>query len=87
MIPEHFTVNATSTKDPKYERYLNVVKAETTKDGKKILTCMFGGAKTGTFQISIRHKSYGLIDTTGMILDVSATVTDYSPKIGSIYGG
>jgi hypothetical protein len=48
---------------------------------------MFGGAKTGKFQISIRHKVYGLIDTTDMILDVSATVTSYTPNTGSIYGG
>jgi len=48
---------------------------------------MFGGAKTGKFQISIRHKVYGLIDTTDMILDVSATIESYTPKTGSIYGG
>jgi hypothetical protein len=50
---------------------------------------MFGGAesKFGPFQVSIRHKEYGLIDTAGMLLDVSSSVTSFSPKVGSIYGG
>jgi hypothetical protein len=79
-----FTVNATSTTDSTYVRYLNVVEVD---DDAKELTCMFGGAKSGEFQITIRHKSYGLVDTEGMILDVSARVTSYSPQVGSIYGG
>lgn len=37
--------------------------------------------------MNIRHKVYGLLNTQGMILDVMAKVTDYSPKRGSIYGG
>jgi hypothetical protein len=37
--------------------------------------------------MSIRHKNYGLIDTEGMILDVSSRVSSVSPKQGSIYGG
>jgi hypothetical protein len=37
--------------------------------------------------MSIRHKEYGLIDTEGMILDVSAKVTQVTPTVGSIYGG
>jgi hypothetical protein len=48
---------------------------------------MFGGAESGEFQISIRHYSYGLVDTSGMLLDVSASVSNISPKVGSIYGG
>lgn len=37
--------------------------------------------------MSIRHKSYGLLDTASMILDVSSRVDSFSPKVGSIYGG
>lgn len=37
--------------------------------------------------MSVRHKTYGLIDTAGVTLDVKATVTSWSPKTGSIYGG
>ena len=79
-----FTVNATSVEDPNYVRYLNVVRADNTA---KTLSCMFGGAELGLFQMTIRHKDYGLIDTTGLVLDVSASVSSVSPKVGSIYGG
>jgi hypothetical protein len=79
-----FTVNATSTSDPNYVRYMNVVSAN---NDDKTLSCMFGGAESGEFQISIRHYSYGLVDTSGMLLDVSASVSNISPKVGSIYGG
>lgn len=79
-----FTVNATSVDDPTYVRYLNVVEVD---DDTKTLTCMFGGAESGQFQMSIRHVSYGLVDTLDMILDVSSYVDSYSPMTGSIYGG
>lgn len=62
--PDHFTVNATSTTNPDYIRYLNVLSVNEDMDsGKKTLRAMFGGAYSGLFQISIRHKSYGLLDT------------------------
>ena len=48
---------------------------------------MFGGAYSGEFQVHIRHRQYGLVDTEGMILTVGAWVTSYSPSTGSIYGG
>jgi hypothetical protein len=48
---------------------------------------MFGGAYSGMFQISIRHKYYGLLDTDGMFLDVSSKVSQVTPLVGSIYGG
>lgn len=37
--------------------------------------------------MSIRHKHYGLLDTTDMLLDVSSTVTSIEPVVGSINGG
>lgn len=81
-----FTVNATSTDaaTPNYVRYLNVIAVD---DAAKKLTVMFGGAHSGKFQMSIRHKTYGLIDCENKILDVGSTVTSYTPKTGSIYGG
>jgi hypothetical protein len=48
---------------------------------------MFGGAHSGKYQISIRHKDYGLVETKDQILDVSSTVTLVTPLTGSIYGG
>ena len=70
---------------------MNVLSVYETAAGaaepKKQITVMFGGAYSGAMQVSIRHREYGLLDTTGMILDVSASVKSYSPKVGSIYGG
>jgi hypothetical protein len=70
--------------DENYIRYLNVLSVD---DSTKTLRAKFGGARTGMFQMSIRHKFYGLVDTDGMILDVSSKVTNVSPLEGSIYGG
>jgi hypothetical protein len=56
-------------------------------DSAKTIRAMFGGAYSGVFQMSIRHKNYGLLNTEGMILDVSSKVTRVSPVVGSIHGG
>jgi hypothetical protein len=83
---DHFTVNGTSTNadTPDYVRYMNVIEVD---DAAKKLTVMFGGALSGKFQMSIRHKDYGLIDCSGKILTVESTVTSFTPMKGSIYGG
>jgi hypothetical protein len=82
---EDFSVNATSTKDPNYVRYMNVLSVDQEA---KTLRTMFGGAESGVFQVTIRHKEYGLVDTAeNMLLDVSSRIISISPKIGSIYGG
>ena len=77
-------MNATSTTNSTYIRYLNVIAVD---DSAKTITTMFSGAKSGLFQMSVRSKTYGKIDTTNVKLDVKATVTSWSPKTGSIYGG
>jgi len=82
--PKDFTVNATSVDDENYIRYLNVLSVDNSA---MTIRAMFGGAYTGMFQISIRHKTYGLLDTDGMILDVSSKVSSVSPLVGSINGG
>ena len=79
-----FSINATSTTNSSYVRYLNVVEVD---DSTKSMVALFGGAESGTFQISIRHKEYGLVGTDGLILDVSSSVTSFTPNTGSIYGG
>ena len=53
----------------------------------KSLLCMFGGAWSGLYQISIRHKDFGLLNTDGLVFTVGSNITDYTPKTGSIYGG
>ena len=84
IVKGDLSINATDTTNSSYVRYLNVIEVD---DNAKTFVAMFGGAESGTFQISIRHKDYGLIGTDGLILDVSSTVTSYSPTTGSIYGG
>jgi hypothetical protein len=79
-----FSINATGTKNSSYVRYLNVIDFN---DATKTLVAIFGGAYSGSFNIHIRHKDYGLINTDGFVLDVSSSVTSFSPKSGSIYGG
>lgn len=80
----HFSVNATNITNPSYFRQMNVI---AVYDSTKTITCMFGGAWSGEYQISIRHKEFGLLDTTGLHLTVGSNVTSYTPMVGSIYGG
>lgn len=80
----HFTVNATNISNPSYFRQMNVIAVD---DSTKTLTCMFGGAWSGLYQISIRHKEFGLLDTSGLIFTVGSNVTSYSPMTGSNLGG
>lgn len=79
-----FSVNATNITNPTYFRQMNVIGVNDTE---KTLTVMFGGAWSGLYQMSIRHKVYGLVNTTGLILTVGSNVTSISPQVGSIYGG
>ena len=48
---------------------------------------MFGGAWSGDYEINVRHKVYGLIDTSGIIFTVGAYMTSISPDSGSRLGG
>jgi len=81
---EDFTVNATNISNPTYFRQMNVIGVD---EANKVLTVMFGGAWSGLYQMSIRHKSYGLVNTNGLVLTVGANVTSISPTTGSKYGG
>ena len=78
------SINATSTTNSSYIRYLNVIDVD---DEAKTFVALFGGAHSGEFQISVRHAQFGLVGTEGLILDVSASVTSFTPTSGSIYGG
>jgi hypothetical protein len=79
-----FSVNATSVTDSSYIRYLNVL---SVNEETRVIRAMFGGAYSGLFQMSIRHKHFGLLNTQGMVLDVSSKVTKVTPQTGSVYGG
>lgn len=60
MVAEKFSVNATDITDPSYVRYLNVLSVDPAA---RTMRCMFGGALSGEFQMSIRHEIYGLVNT------------------------
>lgn len=79
-----FSVNATNISNPSYFRQMNVIAVD---DSTKTLTTMFGGAWSGLYQLSIRHKAFGLLETVGITLTVGSNVTSISPNTGSIYGG
>ena len=53
LAKEDFTVNATSSTNDTYIKFMNVVEVD---DAAKTITTMFGGAHSGTYYISIRHK-------------------------------
>jgi len=63
---------------------MNVIAVD---DATKTLTCMFGGAWSGDYWITIRHRMFGLLDTYGIVLTVGSNVTSITPRHGSIYGG
>lgn len=79
-----FSVNATSRKNSTYIRYLNVLEAHQVN---KTIVVMFGGAYTGIYDVVIRHKRYGRLETGSLVLTVESKVTSISPSVGSIYGG
>jgi len=78
------SMNVSSVNDTSYIRYLNVI---SVNDTAKTFTAMFGGAYSGKFNVHIRHSVFGIIDTAGLVLDVSGTITSYTPMLGSKYGG
>jgi hypothetical protein len=53
----------------------------------KSLLVMFGGAWSGDYLISIRHRAFGLIDNQGLNFVVGSNVTNVTPNVGSKYGG
>jgi hypothetical protein len=81
---QDFSVNATSTTNSSYIKYLNIVDANDTA---KTIDVMFGGAHSGLYDIKIRHNVFGLIKTSRLLLTVEAVVESVSPLSASIYGG
>jgi hypothetical protein len=84
LAKEDFSVNATNITNPTYFRQMNVIAVD---DSTKTLTCLFGGAWSGQYLISIRHKTFGLLDNVGLGFTVGSNVTSVTPNLGSRYGG
>jgi hypothetical protein len=82
---EDYSVWITDQDDSSNIKYINVVDAD---DSDKTLTLMFGGAWSGTYDLSIEHSTKGLIDTSDIgDFVVEATIESISPTTVSIYGG
>jgi hypothetical protein len=79
-----FTVNATNISNPTYFRQMNVIAVH---EPTKSLMVMFGGAWSGDYLISIRHRAFGLIDNKDLLFIVGSNVTNVTPNTGSKYGG
>lgn len=85
LVASDFTIVLTSTTDSKKFYPVNVVSVD---DSAKTIKLMFGGATSGTYSITIEHKSVGMIDVTSLAnFEVKSTVTAISPTTGSYYGG
>jgi hypothetical protein len=84
LAKDEFSVNATNITNPDYYRQMNVI---AVYDELKTMTVMFGGAWSGDYKIDIRHKTFGLIDTSGLTFVVGSNVTSVEPQEGSRYGG
>mmetsp|Transcript_20884 Transcript_20884/g.32248 ORF Transcript_20884/g.32248 Transcript_20884/m.32248 type:complete len:176 (+) Transcript_20884:3283-3810(+) len=48
---------------------------------------MFGGAQSGQFNLAVRHSTYGLVDCSATVFDVSSEVTAVSINEISPFGG
>ena len=84
LSKDDFTVNATNQTNTTYIRYLKVIDVD---DAAKTIVAKFGGAWSGTYDVSVRHAQFGLVETGGLVLDVSSEVTTISRNTASIYGG
>ena len=96
IVKDDFTVNFTLTQlgagvSPYYThsqntniRRVNIVKAY---NANRTLETIFGGAYSGTYSVQIRHKTFGLIDTSALTFTVGSEVASFTPNVGSIYGG
>ena len=74
----HLTVNNEG------RRPLNVIGVDTTA---KTVTVKYGGAYSGTYDLLVKSKTNGNIDTSGTPLKVVFEITKIEPTSGSIFGG
>lgn len=65
-------------------RRLNVIAAHAANNS---IEAMFGGAYSGIYSVDIRHKTFGLIDTSALRFTVGSEYSAITPQVGSIYGG
>jgi hypothetical protein len=65
---------------------MNILEVGTEGDNQYI-KAMFGGSESGIYDLKVRSRSYGKLDTTGITLTLVGKILDFNPKEGSIHGG
>jgi hypothetical protein len=65
-------------------KYLRVA---TVDDSAKTLTAKYGGAWSGRYSVTMRHKTFGLIDVSSHTLLSESQYTSITPLTGSVFGG
>ena len=65
-------------------RSLNVIAVDTSA---KTITVKYGGAYSGTYDLLIKSKTNGNIDTSATPLKVVFEIKSFTPTSGSIFGG
>ena len=85
LKPEDFSVNVSSKTDA--SNAIKRVAVVAVDDTAKTFTCKFGGAYSGNYNVYIRHKDFGLIDTSSLTLKVESSYSTISTNVASIYGG
>ena len=78
-------VSLVSTTDPTKVYQMNVI--EVGPNTNQYIKVRYGCAESGVYQVIVRSKSFGNIDTTGITVTTVGKVTDFNPKQGSIHGG
>jgi len=84
LVASDFNATLYSNDDDEYERVLYVMSVDDTTKSIKI---KFPGAESGSYYVQLSSVQHGRLDSELLQLDVSANVTDWSPKQGSKYGG
>jgi len=86
IAKDKFTVRLTNKADAKIFKDVNVYGVTTTPT--KTLKIMFNGATKGSYRMTVHHSVIGEIKTSALPdFVVNSELTDFTPKIGSIYGG
>lgn len=68
--------------------HINVIEGGIeASSNKQYLKIKFGGADSGLYSLSVRSLTYGRVNTDSVTLQTIGTVTSFTPKSGSAYGG
>ena len=73
-----------SETDPEYKKELYIMSVD---EADKSVKVKFPGAPSGEYFVMLSANQFGRINSDLLLLSVHGTVTDFSPRSGSKYGG